>query len=225
MRRLAALAMMLVALATFAQTHYDGNIAVGGKAGLTLSRVNFNPSVPQVLLPGAMAGVTFRYIEEKHFGLIAELNMEQRGWKETFDDADYSFRHRFTYLQLPIMTHIYFGNQRVKVFFNAGPEVGIMIADGVNSNFDYKEAAGIQYFDENSRHIEQYTLDIKNRFDYGISAGVGMEVNLNRRGSLLLEGRFYYGLNDVFSNHKSDTFSGSSGMCIMVSLGYLYRLK
>jgi len=167
----------------------------------------------------------FRYIEEKHFGLIAEVNVEQRGWKETFEQSDYAYRHRFTYLQMPILTHIYFGNQRVKGFFNAGPEVGYMIADGVASNFDYNGAAGLEYFNENSRHIEQYTLDIKNRFDYGISAGVGMELGLNQRSSLLLEGRFYYGLNDVFSNHKTDTFSGSSTMSIMVTLGYFYRLK
>jgi len=172
-----------------------------------------------------MAGVMARYIEEKHFGLIAELNVEQRGWKESFEESDYRYQHRLTYLQLPIMTHIYFGNQRVKGFFNAGPELGLMIADGVSSNFNPQEAAGLEYFNENSRHIEQYTLAIKNRLDYGIAAGAGVEVNLGTRNSLLLEGRFYYGLNDVFSNHKTDVFSGSSGMAIMISLGYLYRLK
>ena len=225
MRHLAAIIMMLAALTMAAQTHHEGNLAVGGKGGVTLSRVNFNPSVPQVMLPGMTAGVMVRYIEENHFGLLAELNLEQRGWKESFEESDYRYQNRLTYLQLPIMTHIYFGNQRVKGFFNAGPSVSLMIADKASANFDVTSAAGLEYFNENSRHIEQYTLDIKNRFDYGLAAGVGMELNLTPRSSLLLEGRFYYGLNDIYSNHKSDTFCGSASMTILVTLGYMYRLR
>ena len=167
----------------------------------------------------------FRYIEEKNFGLIAELNVTHRGWSESFDDADYSFCHRFTYLELPIMTHIFFGNQRIKGFFNLGPELNVMVADGISSNFSYQGAADMDYFVQNTRHIEQYTLDIKNKLDYGICAGAGMELNLSTKHSLLLEGRFYYGLTDVFANHKTDVFSSSNSMSVMVTLGYFYRLK
>ena len=88
MRQLVLILMMAVTLSAVAQTHYEGSFAVGGKAGMTLSRVNFNPTVQQSMLPGMTAGAMFRYIEEKNFGLIAELNLAQRGWKEAFDDAD-----------------------------------------------------------------------------------------------------------------------------------------
>jgi len=198
---------------------------VGGKAGASLSRVNFNPTVEQLMLPGMTAGVMFRYIEENHFGLVAELNLTQRGWKENFEESDYSYNHRFTYLELPIMTHIFFGNNRVKGFFNLGPELNLMIGDGINSNFSYKDAADMEYFIQDTRHIEQMTMDIDNRLDYGICAGAGMELNLNAKHSLLLEGRFYYGLTDVFPNHKTDIFSGSNSMTVTVTLGYFYRLK
>ena len=70
-----------------AQDFSDHNISVGAKGGLTLSRVNFQPSVPQSMVSGMMFGATVRYIEEKHFGLIAELNLEQRGWKENFKSS------------------------------------------------------------------------------------------------------------------------------------------
>ena len=215
----------LAALLATAQTHYEGNIAVGGKAGATLSRVNFNPTVQQSWLPGMTAGVMFRYIEEKNFGLVAELNMTQRGWRERFDESDYSYSHRFTYLELPIMTHIYFGNRHVKGFFNLGPELNIMIGNSRSSNFNYQEAATMDYFLENTRRIEQMTMDIDNKFDYGICAGAGMELNLKTKHSLLLEGRFYYGLTDVFPNHKTDIFSSSNSMSISLTLGYFYRLK
>lgn len=225
MRHFALILALLTTLLATAQVHYQGTIAVGGKAGATFSRVNFNPSVEQTMLPGMTAGVMFRYIEEKNFGLIAELNMTQRGWKEVFKDADYKYSHQFTYLELPIMTHIFFGNQRVKGFFNLGPEINVMLGDGIKSNFAYQDAAGMDYFINDPRHIEQMTMKVKNRLDYGICAGAGMELNLNPKHSVLLEGRFYYGLTDVFPNHKTDTFSGSNSMTIMVTLGYFYRLK
>lgn len=225
MRRLAVIIATLIALFTAAQTHYQGTIAVGGKVGATLSRLNLNPSVEQMMLPGMTAGVMFRYIEEKNFGLVAELNMTQRGWKENLEESEYSYSHRFTYLELPIMTHIYFGNQRVKGFFNLGPEINLMLGDGISSNFDYKNAGDLDYFVTNTRHIEQMTMDVNNRFDYGICAGAGLELNLNTKHSLLLEGRFYYGLTDVFPNHKTDIFSSSNSMTVSVTLGYFYRLK
>ena len=225
MRRLAFILAALATLLVTAQTHYEGQIAVGGKAGVTLSRVNFNPTVQQSMLPGMTAGVMFRYIEEKNFGLIAELNLTQRGWKENLEESDYNYSHRFTYLELPVMTHIYFGNRRIKGFFNLGPELNVMLGDGISSNFAYQEAEGLEYFVQNTRHIEQLSMKVNNRFDYGICGGAGMEVNLNAKHSLLLEGRFYYGLADVFPNHKTDIFSSSNSMTVMVTLGYFYRLK
>lgn len=225
MRQLTLIITAFLALLATAQTHYEGTIAVGGKAGASLSRVNFNPSVEQTMLPGMTAGVMFRYVEEKNFGLIAELNLTQRGWKENFEESDYRYSHRFSYLELPIMTHIFFGNQRVKGFFNLGPELNVMLGNGINSNFSYEEADGLDYFIDDTRHIEQMTMKVNNRFDYGICGGAGMEINLNPKHSLLLEGRFYYGLTDVFPNHKTDIFSSSNSMSIIVTLGYFYRLK
>ena len=224
MKRIVFLLLMMPLLLE-AQTHYESTIHVGGKAGTTLSKVNFNPSVKQTMVPGFTAGAMFRYVEEKNFGLVAELNIAQRGWKEVYDGTDYSYSHTFTYLELPIMTHIFFGNEHVKGFFNLGPELNVMLGDGVSSNYDYKNAAGMDYFNQNARHIEQLTMKVKNKLDYGICAGAGMELNLNAKQSLLLEGRFYYGLTDVFPNHKTDIFSSSNSMTISLSLGYFYRLK
>lgn len=222
---LLALALAATLFTASAQTHYEGNIAVGAKGGVTLSRLKFSPSVPQTMLPGFMAGVTFRYIEEKHFGVIAELNLEQRGWKEKFDGLNYAYQRRLTYLQLPMLTHIFFGNNKVRGFFNAGPEIGLLIGTGTKANFDYANVELIDGFPAENRETDQYKLDVKNKFDYGISAGLGLEVIGRNKHSFTLEGRFYYGLRDVFSNHSTDPFSSSSSMSIMVTLGYYYRIK
>lgn len=208
-----------------AQTHYESMVTVGGKGGVTLSRIQFNPTVPESMLPGMMVGATFRYIEENHFGLLAELNVEQRGWKEKFEGYDYSFQRKFTYLQIPVMTHIYFGSDKMKGFFNIGPEAAFMLAESTNANFDYKNISAIEGFPTQNRNTDQFNLKVHSKFDYGISAGVGFELQQSIRNSFTVEGRFYYGLRDVFDNHKKDTFSASSGMAIMVTLGYNYRIK
>lgn len=204
----------------------SNNISVGAKGGMSLSRVNFQSSVPQKMIGGIVLGASARYISEKHFGLIAEFNMEQRGWNEDFSPLEgYKFKRQFTYLQVPFLTHIYFGSEKARFFINAGPEIGFMIGDKTTSNFDYEHAADNAEIQSTYRKIEQYTLEVERKFDYGISAGLGLELSFSRKHAVNLEGRFYYGLNDVFSNHKRDPFSGSSAMSIMVTLGYYYRIK
>lgn len=203
-----------------AQSHIEGRWSIGAKGGVCFTKQNFTPSVPQTLLPGMTLGITARYVEERHFGIIAELNLEQRGWKESFEGYEYAYRRRLTYLHLPLLTHIYFGNNRVKGFFNAGPEVALLIGRKTIANFDYT----LTEFPIPNRHTEQFNLDVARKFDYGITAGVGLEVNVARHHSLVLEGRFYYGLGDLFNNRKADPFSGSSSMAILATLGYVYTL-
>ena len=217
------LCLLLPAVTVTAQRYYSPDISIGGKGGMTMSRTSFSPSVSQGLVMGALAGVTFRYMEEKNFGLIVELNMEQRGWKEKFEQLPFSYERTLTYLQLPLLTHIYFGSKKFHGFFNIGPEIGIMIGDSYKANFDINNTKNIADFPQNHR-TEQYTLPINSKFDYGISAGLGGELFL-KRNSILLEGRFYYGLGNIFSSHKGDTFAASNGLSIMVSLGYMYRIK
>ena len=226
-RHTLTLALLLsVSLTIFGQNHYEANIAGGGKGGVTLSRMNFNPSVPQSMIMGFEAGGQFRYIEEKHFGLIAELNVEQRGWKESFDKGyDYSYSRRFTYVELPVLTHLYFGGEKLHFFINAGPSVGYMIGKSTSSNFDYAHFESIEGFPSTNRQTEQFNLKVKRHFDYGISAGMGLEWFMNHKQSITLEGRFYYGLGDVFPNHKTDNFSSSNAMGLMFTLGYFYRIK
>lgn len=206
-----------------AQTHYASNVAVGVKGGADLSRMFFNPSVKQGFKPGAMAGVMFRYIEENHFGLIAELNFVQRGWKENFEEAPFSYSRTMNYLMLPVMAHIYFG-RRGRFFVNAGPEIGLRLSDSYKADFDVTKAPDIEGFPK-YHTTEQYSEPIKQRVDYGICAGLGGEFSVNRRNSLALEVRFYYGLGNLFSSARKDFFNASNSMNLEFTLGYWFRVK
>lgn len=221
---LSLIAVLSITSSINAQRRYEPNVSIGGKAGVTLSRLSFSPSVPQGMIMGYMGGISFRYMEEKHVGVIVELNVEQRGWKEKFENTDFQFQRRFTYIQLPMMTHAFFGNQVIKGFFNIGPEIGVMIGDKSTANFDISKTSSITNF-PTDRRTEQYAMKVNSKFDYGISAGLGMEYLHKKKNSILLEGRFYYGLGNVFSSSKGDVFSASNSMSIMISLGYMYRIK
>ena len=219
----AALLAVVMPLKANCQTHYESNVAIGVKGGADLSRMFFNPSVKQSFQPGAIAGVTFRYIEENHFGLITELNYVQRGWKENFEDTPFSYSRRMDYIMLPVMAHIYFG-RRGKFFVNAGPEIGLRISDSYKSDFDILNTGSIPGFDQ-YHNTAQYTEPVKQRVDYGICAGLGGEFNINRRNSLSLEVRFYYGLGNLFSSARKDYFNASNSMNLEFTLGYWLRVK
>lgn len=226
MRRLILIGLIaVVACAATAQTRISRRMDVGAHAGVTFSRTNFRPSVPQIMVTGMTFGGSFRYIEERFFGLIGEINISQRGWKEKYEGLDLAYNRKLTYIEIPMLTHIYFGSERFRGFVNLGPQIGFMISKKINSNFDYTDLSKVADYPITNRETAELNMDIKYKLDYGITAGIGMEFQATRSNSFTLEGRFYYGLHDIFANHKSDVFSASNGMSIAVTLGYHYRIK
>ncbi|MCI9285888.1 MAG: PorT family protein [Muribaculaceae bacterium] len=224
---IAALCLMLPS-AAMAQREYSPNFAIGAKAGATLSRMEFSPSVHQKMVQGYTMGITARYTEEKIFGLIGEINITQRGWMEDFvrDEApQFSYKRQLTYIQIPLLTHIYFGSDKIKGFFNLGPEVGYMIGEKTTANFDYMNYSDIPNFPAGYRTNEQLKMGVQNKFDYGIAGGAGVEFTIKRKHSFLLEGRYYFGLGNIFKATKRDYFSASRGTSIEITLAYMIRLR
>ena len=225
---LLAFLLVLLPLGMSAQREYSPNFAIGGKGGATLSRVSFNPEVHQKFTQGIIIGLKARYTEEKLFGLIGEINFVQRGWAEDFarDDApDFTYKRTLTYIDIPLLTHIYFGSKTVKCFVNLGPEFGFNIGDKVSANFDYKHYEDVPNFPQGYRTNRQLAMDVENKFDYGITAGLGVEFLMKKKHSFMLEGRYYFGLGNIFGASKRDFFSASRNTSIEVSLSYMFRVK
>lgn len=217
-----------ICLAATAQRQYSPEFYVGASGGMVGSRFSFTPEVRQKMYqPGMTFGVRARYIEEKIFGLVAELNVTQRGWAEDFayyGAPQFNYSRTLTYLQVPLLTHIYFGSERVKGFFNLGPEVGVMVGDKVSANFDYKNWGDVPGYPTGYKNNTQMDKAVENRVDYGISASAGMEVYANRKNSLTLEARYYFGIGNVFRDSKRDPFAASRAMSLAVTLGYYFRV-
>lgn len=218
--------MMLLAMLSVApgigQTHYEAQMSLGVHGGVNLSQVMFSPSIRQKFLPGANAGISFRYTEEKHFGFIIEANFEQRGWAENFDEAPFSYSRTINYVQIPFMSHIYFG-RRHKFFINLGPSVSFKTGDSVKSNFDYSNVGSVPDFPVHTS--QQYGYPTKGAVDFGISGGLGGELGITRRHSIYLEARYYFGIANVLPAGRTDHFKSSNPMALSISLGYWFRMK
>lgn len=227
-KRIAALAIVAaIGHGAYGETHYKPQIRIGGKAGMTISQMSFNPSVSQKMVNGFIAGVTFQYAEEKLFGLRAELCIEQRGWSEDYAEqsSTFSYTRRLTYVQLPLLTQITFGSPRFKGYVTLGPEIAYMLGSSISANFDYTDIESVTDYPVVNRMNEQLTMEVARSFDYGISAGLGGEWRINRRNAVSVDGRFYYGLGNIFPDKKRDVFNASRGMSIQVTLGYSIRVK
>lgn len=174
---------------------------LGINGGLLYSQVDFLPSIKQNNFIKHNAGVTFRYISEKHVGLQVELNYKQKGWGEKLENN--YFNRQLDYVELPLLTHVYFG-QKQRFFINFGPQIAYLINDYVQTDL-----------------LE--VKDINHYFDYGISGGLGFEWNTSNF-SYLLEGRYGFGLGDIYNNGKGDDFSRSSNRNISINLVLLYHL-
>lgn len=225
MRKLFVISFMLMGFAlAFSQTHYASNVAIGAHGGIDVSRVFFSPSVKQGWPVFPTLGAGIRYIEENHFGLIAEVNWVRRGWSENFEGLPFSYRKDLDYIEIPVFAHIYFG-RRARFFLNAGPQIAFRIGESTKANFNPFDTSSIPDFPNTGRRNDQLTEKITQKVDYGIAAGLGCEYNINPKNSVSLEARYYFGLGNIFSSKRQDTFRASNMMYISVSAGYWFRIK
>jgi len=217
MKKFIWIPFLLICSALCAQENsFQSEWKFGANAGLTFSRVRFNPHIPQNPLMQGTIGVTARYISEKHFGVQVELNYAQRGWDEKTDTVinlnEYS--RSLSYLELPIMTHIYFNlGKRARMVFNLGPQIGYNIGEEVLKK---------RIFTDPDNVPNHFNEKIQRKFDYGIIFGTGLEIRTGI-GFFILEGRYSFGLSDIFNNTRSDEFQASPNLVLGTKLTYLFN--
>ncbi|MDR0427765.1 MAG: PorT family protein [Dysgonamonadaceae bacterium] len=209
-------------------TDFKPEFAYGITGGVTLSGVRFVPYVAQEKILQNQAGVALRYISEKNFGFQIELNYSNRGWRELTDEVRKNrYARSISYIELPFMTHIYFDmGKRVRGVFNLGPQIGYAVGEKLVERVLYAEPAG--YSNAESLYAsgnvpDYYFRDIQRKFDYGIIGGGGIELKTGI-GRFVLEGRYYFGLSDVFNNARTDYFQASANQVISIKLTYLTSL-
>lgn len=224
---------------------HRSELAIGVNGGYVLSNVGFVPKVPQSMHGGLTGGLSLRYTSEKYFNsicaIVGEVNFAQIGWKESIltpEDQPVinavtgvaeAYQRDINYLQVPVFARLGWGRERkgFQFFFQAGPQIGYMMSEKTKMNYDFATQTPV-YSDGSGRTssvIAQDTMAVENKFDYGIAAGLGLEFSHPKVGHFLLEGRYYYGLGDMYGNSKRDFFGRSNFSNIVIKLTYLFDLK
>jgi hypothetical protein len=224
-----------IAMAVAQVGQHRSDFSVGFNGGMMFSNVGFMPEVPQDMHQGLTGGFSLRYTSEKYFNsicaIVAEVNYAQVGWKEriltpndepvinaTTGQAE-SYQRDMTYLQVPVLARMGWGRERrgVQFFVQAGPQLGLFLSETTKKNYDVTQRPiGV---------VAQDTMAVENKFDFGIAAGGGIEFSHLKVGHFLLEGRFYYGLGDMYGNSKRDFFSRSNYQNIVVKMTYLFDIS
>lgn len=198
------------------------NFALGLNGGINLNSVSFSPTVRQSNLMGITGGLTARYISERYFKMICgaqiEVNFSQHGWDEYYQDyPDLQYTRKMNYVEIPLLAHLAFGKEKrgLQFFIHAGPQIGFFLSDSYTQSGPWEDYSSVV--------VEQHDKKVDNKFDYGIAAGLGVELKTGA-GNFLLEGRYYYALADFYSSTKKDYFSRSAHGVITAKLTYLFDL-
>lgn len=201
------------------------DFSVGVTAGYTMTKMDFMPRIKQKNMGAPMFGFAARYVCEKYFttvcGVVAEVQMAKLGWEEIIEDGTgNTYKRDLNYVQVPILMQMGWGRERkgFKFLFEAGPQLGYYISG--------KEHKGGGEWNTSLRpnHVtHQYGREPDNKFDYGITAGLGLEFS-SPIGHFLLQGRYYYGLGDIYDNSKRGYFSRSAHQTIGVKMTYLFDI-
>ena len=237
---LVILALALCQQRSYAQIgDYRDDFAIGVNAGYMMTSVGFSPKVTQSMKPGVSGGLSFRYTSEKYFktlcSVYAEFNYAQMGWKEyivnlksepvtgTSGEAE-KYDRRINYIQLPVMAQLSWGGEHrgFGFVFQAGPQFGYMLSESTATNFTVDNA---NTTDRANKTVQQYSMPVEKKLDYGICAGLGLQYSHPSVGHFLLDARYYYGLGNIYGSTKRDYFGKSNHAAIEVKLAYMIDLK
>lgn len=199
-------------------------LEVGFAGGMSMNKMDFQPTIRQTYLNGINGGISLRYTSEKYFSMICaaqmEVNFSQRGWKEDFDDeTGNSYSRTLNYIEVPLLAHLSWGKEErgLQFFVNLGPQFGFFIGDS-------EEYIGSWTPEERPQSIRPvYGKEVEKKFDYGIAGGLGVELK-TKAGNFFVEGRYYYGLSDIYGNSKTDDFGRSANQTIYIRAGYSIRI-
>ena len=236
-RRFAILALMFFTmLAVKGQVGESrSRLGVGVNGGMAFNTISFDPTIKQFQHKGLSFGLSMRYTCEKYFTTIcalqAEINYTQLGWKEEILDAygaelEDTYQRDMNYIQLPLLCRLGWGKESsgLQFFILLGPQFGYYISSSAKQS-DIWTLNSEGHPNRPNNVYQQYDMkDPDNKFEYGLTGGLGLEFSTKHGQHIMVDGRYYYGLSDIFDNGKKDVFARSAHMTISARLTYLFDL-
>lgn len=202
------------------------DLAIGVNMGYTMNRMSFDPTIKQTWKNGITGGLSARYTCEKYFRTLCaiqmELNYANLGWKEVIETFSDTYERSIHYIQMPFLARLGWGYERkgVMAYFVLGPQIGYCIGENSKQGGDFsEETLNLRP----NRVNQQYAMPVENKFDYGITGGMGLEYN-SKIGHFMVEGRYYFALSDIYNNGKKDVFARSAHGTIVIKAAYLFDI-
>lgn len=187
--------LALTQTTAFAQENNDAQgdrtIRLGLKGGVNLSNLYTDNADKQRTLLGFNAGLFAKLPISKLIAIQPELYFITKGAEVTYNNpfVQGAAKFRYNYLEMPILVVV---NVNENFNIHAGPYAAFMLSG------DVKNQNSTSLFDfEKNINTDDY-----NRFDVGLTAGVGIDI-----GAIGLGARYAYGVNKV---GKESTYLGTT---------------
>lgn len=233
---LSAVLLLLWAPPAFAQ-HY-----IGLKGGYGAMSGRFYPKyeTSSIVWNRFSGGVAWKYYSEQQVvgGIQVELEYQMRGFQVYNSHASATSTYTRTTrtvntLTLPVIwqPHLYFAQQRVRLFVNLGVTLSYNFGVGDKLtvyNHIYNETSGV--VTENSETTSYRMNSARDgRFNYGVCFGLGTSVVAAGPFEIFVEGRYYLGMSDILRTKTRYIFNEMGTIRseldnIYISVGVFFRL-
>ncbi len=185
-------------------------------------------------------GLSILYDLDLHFAACLEFNYSTFSEKfkygasfNKFDSSAITTGIKISYLQIPILGRVTFGEKKFKTFLTFGPYVGI----GTNGTWNNKpriSGSGTVRFEDLDLKAKFQVGDF-NKLDLGGQVGFGGQYKVGKNGNIFFEARLQLGfvnLYNTFPKELNDAFSiseyqkpGGSWRTASISVGYFHTFK
>ncbi|MBC7553333.1 MAG: PorT family protein [Taibaiella sp.] len=161
-------------------------VSVGPVAGVGASWVS-GMGGTSMATPSGNIGIGLVYARNEHWGWGTQLTLSSEGYT-----VDYSYRAKGTpmYLRLPVRAYYFFGDFKNTIRPKAylGPQVGVKVGEKDNMNGAYGDVTM-------ANNTGKFTT-----MDFGVNAGLGLNIKLAQAAWLNLDLGYYQGLLDVIKD-------------------------
>lgn len=188
----------------------SSGVHFGGKFGTTVSQFT-NQQPHTTVKQGITAGGFVYYSFNNHIAIQLDLNYMQEGGQLLYFDLPYLLSNSTWYdvktenqnvtlhnLNIPLMFKYSFPLGASKIFAVVGPDVSINFHSGIKH-----ETTVIR--DDGSFHTytgeENITKKIE-RYNVGITAGIGFEIPVFSNKYIIIDARYRYGMMPVYKSYS-----------------------
>ncbi len=181
--------------------------SVGPEIGLSFSKLVGDMAQDQQFNSGLMGGGHITYSTRNTFGITFKALYHRRGSQEESSDG-VVYRSALDYLEFPLLARFFLtpgGKFRPNVF--AGPSAGLLL--GVKN-----KAGDGDYANVTSQMRDTYT-----NFDFGLTAGIGLNYLIAKETRLLFDARYLYGLSDINNIDRVSMNNRSLAFTLGLSFG------